>query len=83
MRPDSLVYGAVIGVVLALLISWMRGSPFTLRRPSVMNVVAGVIAAMLPFATEAIGLGWWTGILAGLIAALVVYGWRRLRTRPS
>jgi len=83
VRPESLVYGAIIGVVLAFLISWMRGRPFTLRRPSVMNVVAALVAATLPFATEASGRGWWTGVLAGLVAAVVAYAWRRFRLRPS
>ncbi len=83
MSPEAFIYGAVIGVALAFLIARLSGRPLKLRRPSLLDLLMLAIFLAVPYAIQAIGLGFETGLLLLFVAAVIVYAWRRLRPQPS
>jgi len=79
---ESVVYGAVTGVLLALVFSWLSGRPLSFRDPRrirILNVLTVVVAVAVPQLTEAAGLGYGPGVVLLLTAVAVIYGWRHFR----
>lgn len=87
MRPESLLYGAIIGAVFVLLFSWVSGRPIRPQRPRLQNVLFGVVLVLTPFVTDALGIGFGTGVLLGFVLiaaeAVIAYAWRRLRPQRA
>jgi len=82
VKLESAVYGAVTGVVLALVFSWLSGHQLSfreLRRTRIVNVLTVIVAVAVPQLTEAIGLGYGAGVGLLLTAVAVVYSWRHFR----
>jgi hypothetical protein len=83
VRLESFIYGALIGLGLVLLMSWLTGRPPALQRPTLLNVVAGGLALAVPYVSEALGLGFAAGVALVLAVAAIVYAWNRFRPQPS
>jgi hypothetical protein len=83
VSPESFVYGAIIGVALAFLLARLTGRPLTLRRLTALDIVTGALIIGVPYATQALGVGFEMGLLLVFAAIVVVYAWRRLRPQPS
>jgi uncharacterized membrane protein HdeD (DUF308 family) len=83
VRPESLVYGALIGIGVVLLMSWLTGRPPSLRRPNLLNLVFGGLVLAVPNVTEALGLGFAIGVALVFAAAAIVYAWNRFRAQPN
>jgi hypothetical protein len=87
VRPESLLYGAIMGVVFVLLFSWVSGRPLRPRRPRLQNVLFAVVLGLTPLVTDALGIGFGTGVLLAFVLiaaeAVIEYAWRRLRPQRA
>lgn len=83
MITESFVYGAFIGMALALVIGWFGGRRRRPRLPSLTGALMVAVAVAVPYAAQTIGLGLETGIVLLLAAVALVYAWKRLRPQPG
>ena len=83
MRPESLLYGAIMGAVFVLFFSWVSGRSLRPRWPRLQNLLFAVVIVFTPLVTDALGMGFGTGVLLVFVfmiaEAVIEYAWRRLR----
>jgi NhaP-type Na+/H+ or K+/H+ antiporter len=79
VRPESIVYGAVMGLALALLWSRLSGQRLSLRprRPTIWDLLIIAFAFYMPIVGAVIDNGFVASVVVILTGIALVLAWRR------